>query len=578
MKVGFRFRILFGVLAVAFLFASGLLYYNGQSSKKLTEQSYISAAAEKLALQAERLDSIMQEAYELAVHAGTSHALFAQAKQYLESSHTYEDALPLADMLRDFLPEAGLLDEIYLYLPDANQIISTEQYYTVFPLLGTAQLPQITERHLLAPLFSRNLVGRVSRQVFAYAMPLRDADGTILGTIYVTVDERQLYYSLLAPLADTGHEDYLILEADGKICSAQDTARLGTMPGGIFMPLSRVDVGCAENGQLYISVQAPFSGCHIVCTADRTQITESIRRQQTFQLIISLLVFSALFLAAWMVSRWLYRPVERLIAAIDQVSNGDFTAHVSMAQADEFASLLEHFNEMVGRVDMLMHQVVRSQVEKKQAELLALQHQIRPHFMYHTLNSIRFAAVMQHNKELADQLAAFIALLEASIQKQGAFIRLEEEISLVKSFVSLQKFCYGDCFTLDCQVEEAASQCYVPCLLLQPVVENAVFHGIDTRRADNQITLTACVQENRLHLLLKDNGQGISPEIQHTLLTKESEKDRRRLTGIGLRNIQERLQLYYGSKSEFHITSTPEEGTCVTFDIPVSSDPEEYRI
>lgn len=579
MKTGFQFRILFGILAVALLFTSGLLYYNGQSSKRMIEQNYISAATEKIGLQADRFDDIMQEAYELAVHAGTDSSLCIQARQYLESGRACEDALLLADMLCSFLPESGLLDGIYLYLPDAGQIISSEEYYTVFPIFDAAQITPLSERHPLAPLFSGNPVGRVSRQCFSYAMPLREADGTALGTVYVAIDERKLYYDLLAPLVNAGHEDYLLLDQNGQICSAQDTARLGTMPECLPLPEGRINVGCTEENQLYVSVQAPFSGYRLLCTADRAQITESIRRQQTIQLALSILVFSVLFLVAWLVSCWLYHPVEKLITAIDQVSGGDFTARVSMTQADEFASLLEHFNKMVEQIDGLMQQVVRTQVEKKQAELLALQHQIRPHFMYHTLNSIRFAAVLQHNKTLADQLSAFIALLEASIQKQGAFIPLSEEISLVESFVSLQKFRYGDCFTLNCHVEESVGQYCVPCLLLQPVVENAIFHGMDTRRKDNWIELTACVQEERrLHLTLRDNGQGIDPQLLRTLLTEESDKDRRRLTGIGLRNIQERLRLYYGSKAAFHITSTPGEGTCVTFDLPASKDPEEYRI
>ena len=198
--------------------------------------------------------------------------------------------------------------------------------------------------------------------------------------------------------------------------------------------------------------------------------------------------------------------------------------------------------------------------------------------MYNTLNSIRFAATLQRNRTLADQLGAFIRLLEASIQKKGAFIALREEVALVESFVSLQKFRYSDCFTVEYQVPEETKGCYVPCLLLQPVVENAIFHGIDTRRTDNRIVLAAAVRDGRLHLSLWDNGQGMDDETVQSLLAGDPAEDKRRLTGIGLRNIRERLALYYGENAQFCITSMPGEGTCAKFDLPVSHDPEEYRI
>ena len=289
-------------------------------------------------------------------------------------------------------------------------------------------------------------------------------------------------------------------------------------------------------------------------------------------------VFLILLGVAWAVSKWLYRPVEQLTAAIDKVSRGDFTTRITPSQTDEFALLTEHFNHMVGRIDGLVQQVVHEQTEKKQAELLALQYQIRPHFMYNTLNSIRFAATLQRNRTLADQLGAFIRLLEASIQKKGAFIALREEVALVESFVSLQKFRYSDCFTVEYQVPEETKGCYVPCLLLQPVVENAIFHGIDTRRTDNRIVLAAAVRDGRLHLSLWDNGQGMDDETVQSLLAGDPAEDKRRLTGIGLCNIRERLALYYGQNAQFCITSMPGEGTCAKFDLPVSHDPEEYRI
>ena len=131
------------------------------------------------------------------------------------------------------------------------------------------------------------------------------------------------------------------------------------------LPANRVDVGSTKDGMLALSVQAPFSGYRILCRSDRAQITQSIRDRQTLQALMLASVFVILLLVAWLVSQWLYRPVEKLIAAIDRVSQGDFTAQVTPSQTDEFVTLTEHFNDMVMRIDGLMQQVVREQTEKK---------------------------------------------------------------------------------------------------------------------------------------------------------------------------------------------------------------------
>ena len=579
MKLGFRSRMMLGILAVAFLFTAGLFLYNYHSSRRLIEQNYISAQTEKMSLQAAAFDNVMQQAYELSVHMGTDASLRRQTADYLAGSRSYEAASAVAQSLRDFLPKNSLLDAVYLYLPDAGQIISSEEYYTVCPVEDAEQLLWESWERPLTPLFFRNAIGRVSQRVYAYIAPLHNRNGEPLGTLCITIDERQLYYALLAPLANAGEEEYQIIDPEGRVCSAESAAQIGSLPSGLdALPANRIDVGSAAGDLLSISVQAPFSGYRVLCLSRRTQLTQTIRDRQTVQALIMATVFLFLLIVAWMVSKWLYRPVEKLTAAIDQVSRGDFTARVVPSHTDEFATLTEHFNDMVGRIDGLMHQVVREQTEKKQAELHALQYQIRPHFMYNTLNSIRFAATLQRNKTLADQLGAFIQLLEASIQKKGAFLPLCEELELVESFVALQKFRYSDCFTIEYTVSEEAKRCYVPCLLLQPVVENAIFHGIDTRRTDNCMVLTAAVRGDRLYLSLRDNGQGMDAETVQGLLVGDPAEDKRRLTGIGLRNIQERLRLYYGEKAWFRITSAPGEGTCAEFDLPVSHDPEEYRI
>lgn len=579
-RLGFRSKMMLAIVTVAFVLVVALSLANYSSTKSRIEQDYISAQAKQMQIQAARLDEILQQAYSLCVQITNQPSVRQAVTAYQNSARTYDNATILSETLRAFLTDQNMGAAVSLYLPDCGQVISSAEYYAVRDIpdvsaLSWAQVQDIP----FEPLFFLNQSLRSSQQVFAYTAALTAADGSPLGTLCVTIDERSLYYALLDPLGSSDNTSYYILMPDGSIACTQSPESIGSRPAGVPESLSnRVDAGSAGTDHLYIAVQAPFSGCRFLSLCDSKVLTESIRTQRDAQLILFSLIFFLLLFLSTALAEWLTRPLQALIDAIDKVGGGDFTTQVSSGAVDEFAALNEHFNQMVVRIDQLMEENVQERTHKKQAELRALQYQIRPHFMYNTLNTILFSAKMQRNQVLADQLRAFISLLEASIQRHGAFISLREEINLVRDYTSLQKFRYFDCFTVTYDVEADTEDCYVPCLLLQPVVENAVFHGIDTRGTDNLIALRAYIDGDALCLSLHDNGKGMDSEQIQRLLSEDSSEDARRLTGIGLRNIRDRLQLYYGANAQFTLISTPGQGTTACFRLPVCHDPQEYSL
>ncbi len=249
-----------------------------------------------------------------------------------------------------------------------------------------------------------------------------------------------------------------------------------------------------------------------------------------------------------------------------RAGQGDMTARAP-GGGDEFGAIGDRFNQMMQEIDGLLDDLVEVRVEKRQAEIEALQQQIRPHFMYNTLNTIKFAAILQGNPEIGALLGSFIELLEASISKKGAFIPLSDEIRLVEDYASLQKYRYMDNFTVECDITPEAADCMVPRLLLQPLVENAILHGILPRRPGNRITVDGAVEGGMLHILVADNGKGMTAEECRALLENDPD-DNRRFTGIGTRNVRERLRLYYGEQATFSIHSAPGEGTCITLSLP----------
>ena len=577
MKFGFRFRMMMAMLLVAGACVLSVAWISYSDSKSMIEQNYVQSLDETMTLQMNAFDDTMKEMYQTVQHICGTQELADCIDVYLAGEQTYEDGTAVTRELSELLTFNRWGSALYLYLPQLGKAFSSEEYYAVRDSEKGSVIPWEEENdNPFVPLYFTNRMARSSQRVFAYTQPVLSKSGEIMAFLCITVDERQLYYGLLDELNGSDGENYMILSEDGMICSGEDTALLGTRIQGLSgQQNGRMNADMAENGLLYTSVEAPFSHYRMLCQSDLSMLTKDIREHVFYLLLLVSLVFMVLIFIAKILSNQLYRPIQELTEAMDDVGGGDFTARVSGQDADEFGVVLAHFNEMVSRMDGLMDQVVQERTEKREAEINALQYQIRPHFMYNTLNSIRFAATLQRNHKLAELLGDFIALLEASSQRKGAFLTLSEELKLVKSYLSLQAFRYFDCFETTFAIAPETENCYVPCLLLQPMVENAVFHGIDPKRNDNRLTITSWLEGDRLHITVADNGDGFDVERASQ---PDQDEDKRRLTGIGLQNVEQRMKLYYGDAAYFTIRSEAGVGTRVEFCLPVSHDPEEYSI
>ncbi|MEL7657643.1 MAG: histidine kinase, partial [Bacillota bacterium] len=242
--------------------------------------------------------------------------------------------------------------------------------------------------------------------------------------------------------------------------------------------------------------------------------------------------------------------------------------------------LSEGFNETVSHVEALIGELVNERMQKKEAELEALQYQITPHFMYNTLNSIKYAAILQKSDRIAEQLGAFIELLQVSINRQGAFLTVKEELRMVKNYVMLQQFRYMDSFDVKYYVDSETEDLYVPRLILQPLVENAILHGINHEKGSCFIEVSVTISNEKLELAVSDNGEGMSEEQVTELMSSNAGKltSKGHFSGIGIPNIRDRLHLYYGEQGTLCYYSAVGIGTNAVITLPVSTDIAEYEI
>ena len=225
---------------------------------------------------------------------------------------------------------------------------------------------------------------------------------------------------------------------------------------------------------------------------------------------------------------------------------------------------------MLDDIQELIQKVIEEERLKKDAELEALQYQITPHFMYNTLNSIKFAALIRGEKELGGLIGDFVELLQATISKKGTFLTVADEFHILNNYVHLQEFRYQGSFRVRYEMEEGAGGCYIPRLILQPLVENAILHGIDMKEKNGEIILRAKLEQDRLRLFVIDNGRGMTKEQIDTLLHSKAKKTNG-LSAIGVPNIKERLELYYGDKGGM-VYQSSENGTTVEIFLPAKKE------
>ncbi len=268
-------------------------------------------------------------------------------------------------------------------------------------------------------------------------------------------------------------------------------------------------------------------------------------------------------------------PIKRLVASIIRVKEENVHQEVVVDREDELGYLSECFNNMTQEIDRLLNEVYKEKLTRREAELKALQAQINPHFLFNTLESINWMAQLNNVPEIRDMVTSLGALMEASIGKGNPMIPLSKELKYVDSYILIMKNRYGDRLIYDSEIDQTVLNAKVPKLLLQPLVENAIYHGIDRKRNKGIIKLVIRKIRENISIEVIDNGRGITPEEVQILNEKfTNERDELILgeghKGIGLMNVNERIKLFFGSEYGLSIESEYEMYTKLKINIPIN--------
>jgi len=279
-------------------------------------------------------------------------------------------------------------------------------------------------------------------------------------------------------------------------------------------------------------------------------------------LIIGILLFMA-------VARIITTPLKQLELAMRKVENSDYfrTEEVEIAASSEVEALTRRFNRMMRKIGELMDNVIAEQIAQRRSELKALQNQINPHFLYNTLDSIMWLIENEKNKEAEEMVVALARLFRIGISNDSEVISVRDEIEHVRNYLLIQKIRYSDSFDYTFDIDNEALDIQTMKLMLQPIVENCIYHGLKNKIDKGHIGISVYTEDDWLILSVADNGYGMRQETINKLY--ESFEDGAVSNSVGLKNIFKRVMIYYGGLAEMKIESELDEGTTITIKEPL---------
>lgn len=274
-------------------------------------------------------------------------------------------------------------------------------------------------------------------------------------------------------------------------------------------------------------------------------------------------------------SHMITEPIRQLVKAMKQVENENFEIEIENERKDEVGQLIDAFNFMVQKIRQLIFEVYQRKLAQKNTEIKALQAQINPHFLYNTLDSINWMLIEKEEYEISDIVISLGDILRYSIGGKAQVVELRDELKYAKSYLCIQKNRMEERLEYEMDIAEDTLQYMVPKLILQPIIENAVLHGIETKIDGGKIYISSQKEGDYLFLSVYDNGVGMNEDTLQKLKRQIFEKERIS-DNVGMPNIQRRLELHYGHESTMEIESIQNYGTKVTLKMFIS-DREELR-
>lgn len=406
-----------------------------------------------------------------------------------------------------------------------------------------------------------NLKASSEDETFKLIYKIFDESRTFNNIVQMEINYQQLF----ASMPSLFEEDYgvIIFDNDNKPVYSYETFSDTNLAGQF--PSSELDEDKASLETDFVLQQAelPFYGWTVYLYRPTDIISAATLPMRITVVLVIFLSIAIMAVSIYLLAKVVVRPLEKLSKNMEKIEKGDLTVSVFNSGTDEIGSLIKQFGNMVNKLKDMINQVYKSKIAQQEYEMKALQAQINPHFFYNSLSLINSKAIMAEQEDISQMAQHLSTFYRTTLNKGRSMIEVEKELENVISYINIQQLMHSNSFDVYYELDKSAYHYTMLNLLLQPLVENAIIHGIDYKESSDRgkLVIRLKKKENTLEFSVIDNGVGIDPTKLQSILTTETE-------GYGVRNVHNRVQLYYGSSYGLTYESEMDHYTKVTLVIP----------
>lgn len=415
--------------------------------------------------------------------------------------------------------------------------------------------------------------------VFSIVRPVYGTGGEMIGFVCANVKSR-LFEDVFGANMENPAMLYVMDSQSGKIMYTSGNDKLGIgeiqNPEETFAKHLTADGGtffCEMNDLpvLVVYHRSTVTNWVTLSVVPRTGIVSGFNAVRNSVFLITGICIAVMLFCLVVFTSLLTRNIVRLTKSVRDIRSEELVLHAAIETSDEVGELYRQFQSFLARIRELIRHIKLTEAKKRRADLLALQAQINPHFLYNTLNTIKFMAALQGADNIGEVSEKLSSLMKITMSDR-VFLSVTEEVEYLQSYLSIQRCRYVQAYRTQIDVEEGAEELHLPKLLVQPLVENAFKHGIASRETDGIIVVRFFSLDGILHIRVEDNGPGMEGELIRAVIEgKRNEDD----GSIGIYNVAERVRMYFGEPYGLTITSQPGMFTRVDLTLPAIQGEED---
>lgn len=593
--MSFRLKISILVFSAIFLpsvIMSTMTYY--QAKHTITEQT-ATTVAQSITVSLSDIDSSLNAALSISNRALSEELLLklASAKERFteeEKATYYPETYQLLNYYISRIKAPNILmsiDSYYLYLPAQKTVITTNSTY--YEDIDTEKLDFV--HHLeqdgylegwyaTQPVNYETLNGNaVQSPLITYSQPLFNDKGELTAVFALNLDTRlfdRLFYN------STGYlrSHVAICDREGNIIAAEGTA---DRPAGLESLVNKVlaapkDMETFCTGDwMVVADHSSYTNFYCIAAIDKAGMLAQVKQTGSFLISMILISILLILVLAVVISRIFYKPLEKVLHAMQEIGNRHLDVRIDDDRQDEYRLVYAGFNSMAGELEQLIADLTTERLLNKTAQIKLLQEQINPHFLYNTLDSIYSISRLQNVPEISQMVLALSKFFRTSLSEGKDIVPLREAVSLVENYLTVQNIRFKGKFRFEVSAEDSLLDYRVPKLILQPFVENSIYHGIERKKDTGNLVVAAALEGEDLILRVSDDGVGMPEDklrdIQNMLADTNPSAGHQ--GNFAIKNLNSQVKLRFGLSYGISITSEEGCGTTVLIRLPAIKDDKE---